>query len=207
MNTYEPEDDAPAQKVQSPAKKARAEEKEEKLGNESSGSQSPRRSPRKHAATPAPSAPAKVEKKEPAAPALETKTPVALLSANPTKVAADAASTWEAVAKETETLEIHPDTDKVTSVPALPPLKDNALYIYWIDMHEEPTHPGTVYIFGKVWNEAKKVYSSCTVAVTDIERTLYVAPRKTAAKNFEDLIEKDQEVHSLILSPDSFHVI
>lgn len=76
----------------------------------------------------------------------------------------------------------------------MPPLKDGQLLFYWIDMHEEHSHPGSVFLFGKAWNEAKKAYSSCTVELTGLERTLYVAPRETATKAFEDVVAKDDKV-------------
>lgn len=61
------------------------------------------------------------------------------------------ALTWAALAAESESLGSQPELDRVsTNVPPPPPLINDALYLYWIDMHEEPAQPGTVYIFGKV---------------------------------------------------------
>ncbi|CAH3184180.1 unnamed protein product, partial [Porites lobata] len=37
---------------------------------------------------------------------------------------------------------------------------------------------GTVYLFGKVWIEAAKAYVSCSVAVKNIERQIFILPRE-----------------------------
>ena len=50
------------------------------------------------------------------------------------------------------------------------------LKFYWIDAYEEPSLPGTVFLFGKVGVAGGHV--SCCVIVRNIQRCLYVLPRK-----------------------------
>ena len=40
---------------------------------------------------------------------------------------------------------------------------------------------GVVYLFGKVWIETAKTYVSCAVAVKNIERKMYILPRKNVS--------------------------
>ncbi|XP_069103569.1 DNA polymerase alpha catalytic subunit-like isoform X1 [Argopecten irradians] len=57
---------------------------------------------------------------------------------------------------------------------------DQVLRFYWLDAYEDPyNNPGTVYLFGKVWIESAKTHVSCCVTVKNIERRLYLLPRKT----------------------------
>lgn len=48
---------------------------------------------------------------------------------------------------------------------------------YWIDAYEEPSNPGTVFLFGKV-GVANDAFVSCCVTVRNIQRCLYLLPRK-----------------------------
>jgi len=50
------------------------------------------------------------------------------------------------------------------------------LQFYWIDAYEEPSIPGTVFLFGKVGVAGGHV--SCCVIVKNIQRCMYVLPRK-----------------------------
>ena len=47
---------------------------------------------------------------------------------------------------------------------------------YWIDAYEEPNLPGTVFLFGKVG--VADTFVSCCVMVKNIQRCLYLLPRK-----------------------------
>jgi len=47
---------------------------------------------------------------------------------------------------------------------------------YWIDAYEEPNLPGTVFLFGKVG--MADTFVSCCVTVKNIQRCLYLLPRK-----------------------------
>ncbi|XP_021372053.1 DNA polymerase alpha catalytic subunit-like [Mizuhopecten yessoensis] len=57
---------------------------------------------------------------------------------------------------------------------------EQVLRFYWLDAYEDPyNNPGTVYLFGKVWIDSAKTHVSCCVTVKNIERRLYLLPRKT----------------------------
>lgn len=50
---------------------------------------------------------------------------------------------------------------------------------YWWDAFEDPyKQPGMVHLFGKVYVESAKTYVSCCLTVKNIERRLYLLPRK-----------------------------
>lgn len=65
----------------------------------------------------------------------------------------------------------------------LTPLKDEngSLLFWWHDAYEDPFHrPGMVFMFGYVWDNAKKRFKSMMVQVEGIQRTLHLLPRPTA---------------------------
>eukprot|EP01125_Pyxidicula_operculata_P001397 TRINITY_DN11290_c0_g1_i1.p1 TRINITY_DN11290_c0_g1~~TRINITY_DN11290_c0_g1_i1.p1 ORF type:complete len:1462 (-),score=412.66 TRINITY_DN11290_c0_g1_i1:67-4452(-) len=74
-----------------------------------------------------------------------------------------------------------------SSAPEMPPLNaDQQVSFYWLDMHEDSyISPGSIYLFGKVWNEKTKKFSSCAVFIKNVERTLIVAPREVTIKKTE----------------------
>lgn len=168
---------------------------------------SPQKKPR--AEEPKPEAPQPKAAQTTSAP--KAVTPKAEVKAAPSPAPAKSStndSTWETLAKEATTLEVETksvevslfsprpsDLPQTLSVnPVVPPLKDGTLLFYWIDMHEEASHPGSVFLFGKVWHDGKKSFASCSVELKGLERTLYVAPRDKAAKGFEDIFNKDDKV-------------
>uniref|UniRef100_A0A6A7FRZ6 DNA polymerase n=1 Tax=Hirondellea gigas TaxID=1518452 RepID=A0A6A7FRZ6_9CRUS len=52
------------------------------------------------------------------------------------------------------------------------------LRMFWLDAFEEPyRQPGTVFLFGKVWIESAKIYTSCCVSVRNISRRIFLLPR------------------------------
>ncbi|XP_019380056.1 PREDICTED: DNA polymerase alpha catalytic subunit isoform X1 [Gavialis gangeticus] len=56
---------------------------------------------------------------------------------------------------------------------------DQVFRFYWLDAYEDQyNQPGVVFLFGKVWIESAKAYVSCCVTVKNIERTVYLLPRK-----------------------------
>uniref|UniRef100_A0A671R8V1 DNA polymerase n=1 Tax=Sinocyclocheilus anshuiensis TaxID=1608454 RepID=A0A671R8V1_9TELE len=56
---------------------------------------------------------------------------------------------------------------------------DMVFRFYWLDAFEDQySQPGVVYLFGKVWIESAEAHVSCCVAVKNIERTMYLLPRK-----------------------------
>ena len=55
---------------------------------------------------------------------------------------------------------------------------DKVLRMYWLDAFEDTyKHPGTVWLFGKVYVEAAKSYVSCCVTVKNIERQVFLLAR------------------------------
>lgn len=56
---------------------------------------------------------------------------------------------------------------------------DQVLRFYWLDAYEDYyKQPGTVYLFGKVWIESAQTHVSCCVTVRNIERRIYLLPRR-----------------------------
>lgn len=54
---------------------------------------------------------------------------------------------------------------------------DGHLRMWWYDAYERK-EKGYVYVFGKVLNKKTKKYVSCCVTVKNIERNLFILPRK-----------------------------
>jgi DNA polymerase alpha subunit A len=53
------------------------------------------------------------------------------------------------------------------------------LRIYWLDAFEDYLkQPGVVYLFGKVWVESASAYVSCCLTIKQIEKRIFVVPRK-----------------------------
>ena len=56
---------------------------------------------------------------------------------------------------------------------------DKVLRFYWLDAYEDYyKHPGTVWLFGKVYVESAKSYVSCCVTVKNIERQVFFCPKE-----------------------------
>ena len=54
--------------------------------------------------------------------------------------------------------------------------------MYWFDAYEDPMrHPGTVWLFGKVWIPAASSFASCCVTVKNIPRRVFLAKREVFA--------------------------
>lgn len=87
---------------------------------------------------------------------------------------------WETVKAEPMNLprDVQVDSSKL-------PLTTNeegeqVLRMYWFDAYEDYfNQPGVVYLFGKVWIESASSYVSCCLKVRNIERKLFLLPRKT----------------------------
>lgn len=65
-------------------------------------------------------------------------------------------------------------------VPDFKPLTDanGSLLMYWIDAYEDSfNRPGTVFLFGYVWDDANRRWESMMVQVEGIHRSLYFFPR------------------------------
>jgi len=56
---------------------------------------------------------------------------------------------------------------------------ESILRLYWFDAFEDHLkQPGVVFLFGKVWAESAKQHVSCCVSVKNIERCVYLLPRR-----------------------------
>ena len=65
--------------------------------------------------------------------------------------------------------------------------------MYWLDAFEDYfKHPGTVWLFGKVYVESAKSYVSCCVTVKNIERQVFFCPKEgcTVADIYNEFAEK-----------------
>ena len=70
---------------------------------------------------------------------------------------------------------------------------DKVLRMYWLDAFEDYfKHPGTVWLFGKVYVESAKSYVSCCVTVKNIERQVFFCPKEgfTVADIYNEFAEK-----------------
>lgn len=53
------------------------------------------------------------------------------------------------------------------------------LRMFWLDAYEDYfKHPGTVYLFGKVWIDSQNQHVSCCATIKNIDRRLFLLPRK-----------------------------
>jgi len=53
------------------------------------------------------------------------------------------------------------------------------LRIFWLDAFEDHIkQPGVVYLFGKVWVESAATHVSCSLTIKNIERRIFLLPRK-----------------------------
>ena len=56
---------------------------------------------------------------------------------------------------------------------------ESILRLFWFDAFEDHLkQPGVVFLFGKVWVESAKQHISCCVSVKNIERCVYLLPRR-----------------------------
>lgn len=56
---------------------------------------------------------------------------------------------------------------------------ESILRLFWFDAFEDHMkQPGIVFLFGKVWAESAKQHVSCCVSVRNIERCVYLLPRR-----------------------------
>ena len=70
---------------------------------------------------------------------------------------------------------------------------DKVLRMYWLDAFEDYfKHPGTVWLFGKVYVESAKSFVSCCVTVKNIERQVFFCPKEgcTVADIYNEFAEK-----------------
>jgi len=56
---------------------------------------------------------------------------------------------------------------------------ESILRFFWFDAFEDHLkQPGVVFLMGKVWVESAKQHVSCCVSVKNIERCVYLLPRR-----------------------------
>ncbi|XP_043928239.1 DNA polymerase alpha catalytic subunit [Protopterus annectens] len=56
---------------------------------------------------------------------------------------------------------------------------DQVFRFFWVDSYDDQySHPGVVYLFGKVWIESAGSFVSCCVTVKSIDRVIYILPRE-----------------------------
>ena len=79
----------------------------------------------------------------------------------------------------------------------------DVLRFYWFDAFEDHLkQPGTVYLFGKVWVESAHAYVSCCLTIKNIERRVYLLPRKY----FCDLKTKTEDISRPVVMTDVYQV-
>ena len=86
----------------------------------------------------------------------------------------------------------------------LPTVKSEAgedvLRMYWIDAFEDPyKHPGTVWLFGKVWIEEAKQWMSSCVTVKNIPRRVFFAQREFSTNTKTGDVNEDKPVSNMDL--------
>jgi len=78
--------------------------------------------------------------------------------------------------------DVDPSTDISIDASCLPLVDvngENILRLFWFDAFEDHLkQPGIVFLFGKVWAESAKQHVSCCVSVKNIERCVYLLPRR-----------------------------
>lgn len=58
--------------------------------------------------------------------------------------------TWRKITESAKPLSLPLPLSAALRKEMVPPIKDGVMYMYWLDMHEEPAKPGVIFIFGKV---------------------------------------------------------
>eukprot|EP00092_Neocalanus_flemingeri_P020784 GFUD01022520.1.p1 GENE.GFUD01022520.1~~GFUD01022520.1.p1 ORF type:complete len:1437 (+),score=492.07 GFUD01022520.1:76-4386(+) len=77
---------------------------------------------------------------------------------------------------------------------------EDVLRMYWLDAHEDPyKHPGTVWLFGKVWVEQAESWVSCCVTVKNIPRRVYLARRDCWTNTKTGDVNEDKPVTTMDL--------
>jgi len=77
---------------------------------------------------------------------------------------------------------------------------EDVLRMYWLDAHEDPyKHPGTVWLFGKVWVEQAQSWVSCCVTVKNIPKRVYLARRDNWTNPKTGEVKEDKAVTTMDL--------
>jgi DNA polymerase alpha subunit A len=61
------------------------------------------------------------------------------------------------------------------------PMDQDSFRMFWIDAYDKGD--GTVFLFGKTKSEKKGTYSSCCLTVRNLQRNVYILPKKEYCKN------------------------
>lgn len=69
------------------------------------------------------------------------------------------------------------DYSQINQKKELPLNDDGSLSIFWYDAHEEFAGDGTVYIFGKCYDQKVKKFMSISLQIKDLERIMYAVPK------------------------------
>lgn len=68
---------------------------------------------------------------------------------------------------------------------------EDVLRMYWLDAFEDPfKHPGTIWMFGKVWIEKANAFVSCCLTVRNIKRQIFLLKREN---KFDSKLKKEVE--------------
>lgn len=102
--------------------------------------------------------------------------------------------TWAAVRRGTaEGPEVKVDGTKLPTVAGED--GEEVLKFFWLDAFEAENHKaGTIYLFGKVWNEASGTFVSSCVTVEGLERNLFVLPRALKLDRDGDVTDEKVEM-------------
>ena len=77
---------------------------------------------------------------------------------------------------------------------------EDVLKMYWLDAYEDAyQHPGTVWLFGKVWVGEAKAWASCCVTVKTIPRRVFLAKRDFHTNTKTGEVNEDKPVTSMDL--------
>jgi len=83
-------------------------------------------------------------------------------------------STWQSDVDPTPEISID-----ASCLPLVHVNGESVLRMFWFDAFEDHLkQPGIVFLFGKVWAESAKQHVSCCVSVRNIERRVYLLPRR-----------------------------
>ena len=88
-----------------------------------------------------------------------------------------------------------------TSADPLPIDKDGNLLFFWYDAHEEPSSKGSpepkVILFGKVKDANTNSFSSISIVIHKLKKTIFLFPKKDNTGKYYDNIEVHKEFDSL----------
>lgn len=67
--------------------------------------------------------------------------------------------------------------------------------MFWLDAYEDSfKHPGTVWLFGKVFIESAQTYVSCCVTVKNIQRRIFLLKRENRYDSKQQKELDDEEI-------------